>query len=190
MRGGFNSAGWLDAVERRESPNQDLRPEGMAPTLVVIHAISLPPDDFGGPWIFDLFANRLDPGAHPYFAQICQLRVSSHFLIRRHGEIIQFVSGDRRAWHAGVSRWQERERCNDFSIGIELEGGDHCAFEAAQYEALESLLTAIVRHYPIESIAGHCHIAPERKTDPGPFFDWQRLRRSFPRQTFPVMQKA
>lgn len=184
----FAAAGWLEQASRRESPNQDLRPAGEAPSLVVLHAISLPPDEFGGPWIFDLFANTLDPQAHPYFASIHQLRVSAHFLIRRDGEVVQFVSCDKRAWHAGISNWAGRERCNDFSIGIELEGCDGEAFAEAQYDALKALLQAILREYPVTAVAGHCHIAPERKTDPGPRFDWQRLRCEFATVTFPDMQ--
>jgi len=186
----FDAEGWLAGAVRRESPNQDERPEGERPSLVVIHAISLPPDDFGGPWIFDLFDNTLDPAAHPYFAAIHHLRVSSHFLIRRDGELVQFVSCDKRAWHAGVSEWQGRERCNDFSIGIELEGCDAMPFEPAQYDALKALLQAILRHYPISAVAGHCHIAPQRKTDPGPHFDWQQLRCEFATVRFPAMQKS
>lgn len=186
----FDRDGWLQDVPRCESPNQDERPPGTLPTLVVIHAISLPPDDFGGPWIFDLFANRLDPQAHPYFAGIHQLRVSAHFLVRRDGEVIQFVSCDQRAWHAGVSQWQGRERCNDFSIGIELEGCDAKPFDAAQYDALKPLLQAILREYPITAVVGHCHVAPERKTDPGPYFDWQQLRCEFATVAIPDMQKS
>lgn len=178
-------AGWLDGVGRVASPNYDARPDGEAPSLVVIHAISLPPDRFGGDDILRLFTNTLDPDAHPYFAGIHQLRVSSHFLIRRDGQLIQFVSCDDRAWHAGVSRWGGRERCNDFSIGIELEGCDTMPFEAVQYAALDGLLDAIAGHYPVREVAGHCHIAPERKTDPGPFFAWSRVAAAHPALLFP-----
>lgn len=178
-------AGWLSGVRRVDSPNHDVRPDFEAPSLVVIHAISLPPDQFGGDDVLRLFTNTLDPDAHPYFAGIHQLRVSSHFLIRRDGQLIQFVSCDERAWHAGVSRWGGRERCNDFSIGIELEGCDTMPFEAAQYAALDGLLDAIADHYPVREVAGHCHIAPERKTDPGPFFAWSQVAAAHPALLFP-----
>ena len=186
----FDSLGWWPAAARLDSPNWDERPVAGGPTLVVIHAISLPPEQFGGPGIFQLFTNTLDPAAHPYYAGIHQLRVSSHFLIRRDGEVIQFVSADKRAWHAGVSSWRGKERCNDFSIGIELEGSDSQYFEPAQYEALKSLLQAILQHYPIDACAGHSDIAPGRKTDPGPCFVWQSLRSAFPSITFPDLQKG
>lgn len=144
--------------------------------LIVIHAISLPPGEFGGDAIERLFTNTLDPALHPYYRQIYGLRVSAHFLIRRDGATVQFVSCERRAWHAGVSRWRERERCNDFSVGIELEGCDTLPFEAAQYERLATLIVAVEQRYPISHIVGHADIAPGRKTDPGPHFDWPRLR--------------
>lgn len=169
--------GWLRGVKRIDSPNFDVRPEGERVSLIVIHAISLPPDAFGGPGVIELFTNRLNPEAHPYYASIQHLRVSSHFFIRRDGELIQFVSTGDRAWHAGVSSWQGRERCNDFSIGIELEGCDSLPFEDAQYTALSTLLERLARRYPGCDIAGHSDIAPGRKTDPGPFFDWARLGR-------------
>lgn len=146
--------------------------------LVVVHNISLPPGEFGGPWIDDLFINRLDPKAHPAFADIAGLRVSAHLLIRRDGELVQYVPFYRRAWHAGVSRYEGRERCNDFSIGIELEGTDTRAFEAVQYERLVQVLGALMAAYPglsRERIAGHADIAPGRKSDPGPAFDWRHL---------------
>jgi AmpD protein len=168
--------GWVTDVRRVDSPNADARPAGVLPCLVVVHAISLPPDEFGGDDICRLFTNTLDPAAHPYFATIAGLRVSAHFLIRRDGELIQFVAGDRRAWHAGVSCWQGRERCNDFSLGVELEGGDTYAFTAAQYAALRRLLRALCRRYPVAALAGHCDVAPGRKTDPGPTFDWSEVR--------------
>lgn len=167
--------GWLSGVRRLASPNCDERPAAETVRLVVIHAISLPPDEFGGPGIIELFTNCLDPRAHPYFCEIQGLRVSAHFLIRRDGEVIQFVPCSRRAWHAGVSSWLGRERCNDFSIGIELEGGDRAAFEDAQYRALNRLLAELRRCYPIEAVVGHNEIAPGRKTDPGPCFDWHRV---------------
>ena len=146
--------------------------------LLVIHNISLPPGEFGGSYIADLFTNRLDCDAHPYFDQLRNLRVSAHFLIRRNGEVIQFVSANDRAWHAGVSNFRGRERCNDFSIGIELEGTDFQAFESFQYDSLAALTTALRARYSFANVAGHEHIAPGRKTDPGPFFDWERFRKS------------
>ncbi len=145
-------------------------------SLIVIHAISLPPDQFGGQGVEQLFTNTLDPTEHPYYAEIAHLRVSAHFFIQRDGALTQFVSTEDRAWHAGVSCWRERERCNDFSIGIELEGCDTLPFEAVQYDRLAELVRAIEARYPIEDVVGHCDIAPGRKTDPGPFFDWGLLQ--------------
>lgn len=168
--------GWWREAQPIESPNADDRPTGTAIELVVIHNISLPPGRFGGPGIVELFTNCLDPDAHPYYAGIHALRVSAHFLIRRDGSLIQFVSCDRRAWHAGLSTWRGRERCNDFSIGIELEGTDDQPFTEAQYDRLDRVLTALETRYPITGIAGHSDIAPGRKTDPGPCFDWRRVR--------------
>lgn len=172
---GISTAGWLDAVRRVDSPNFDERPAGESISLIVIHAISLPPSQFGSDDIVRLFTNSLDPAAHPYFRQVSALRVSAHFLIRRDGELIQFVSCNQRAWHAGVSCWLGRERCNDFSIGIELEGCDEQRFEDVQYAQLVELIEQLCRHYPIRSLTGHCDISPGRKSDPGPCFDWQRL---------------
>lgn len=169
--------GWLSGARRVDSPNQDERPPGVHIDLVVIHAISLPPDQFGGPYVEQLFTNRLDAAAHPYFATIAHLRVSAHFLIRRDGTLLQFVSTRARAWHAGASNWQGRERCNDFSIGIELEGCDTLPFETAQYRRLAAVLRRIGRRHPGVALAGHSDIAPGRKTDPGPHFDWPRLKR-------------
>ncbi len=160
------------------TPNRDERPAGTAISLLVIHAISLPPGEFGGPWIDDLFLNRLHPGAHPYFAGLAGLEVSSHFLIRRDGELRQYVACGMRAWHAGASEWKGRARCNDFSIGIELEGADDVPFAEPQYEVLADLSRAIFGRYGPLDVAGHCDIAPERKTDPGPWFDWPRYRES------------
>lgn len=165
-------------ARQQVSPHCDDRPEPDDIGLVVIHNISLPPGRFGGPWIDDLFLGRLDPAAHPYFAQILPLRVSAHLCIFRGGEVTQYVPFDRRAWHAGVSNWQGRERCNDFSIGIELEGTDDQPFEAAQYGTLTRVLLALFARYPrlgSRKMAGHSDIAPGRKTDPGPYFDWPRL---------------
>ena len=177
---GNGMRGWLRGVKRIESPNFDARPEGERVSLIVIHAISLPPDAFGGPGVIELFTNRLDPFAHPYYVDIHRLRVSSHFFIRRDGELIQFVPTECRAWHAGVSTWQGRERCNDFSLGIELEGCDTQPFDERQYVALEVLLRRLARRYPGCDIAGHSDIAPGRKSDPGPFFDWARLDAHIP----------
>ena len=158
-----------------DSPNQDERPLGVEVSLVVVHSISLPPGQFGGDAIERLFTNRLDPAAHPYFESIAHLRVSSHFLVRREGSLVRFVPVERRAWHGGASSWRGRGRCNDFSVGIELEGADEAPFEDAQYEALALLLMDLRKDLPLRAIAGHSEIAPGRKTDPGPRFDWQRL---------------
>ena len=167
--------GWVEGARRVPSPNCDARPDGVAVELAVIHAISLPPGKFGSDDILDLFLNRLDPDRDPYFPGICELRVSAHFLIRRDGELIQFVSCNDRAWHAGVSCWSGRERCNDFSLGVELEGCDDLPFEAAQYETLRRLLLTLCAHFPLRGMAAHADIAPGRKTDPGPCFDWREL---------------
>lgn len=169
------SNGWVEGAVRVVSPNFDHRPSGIAVSLIIIHAISLPPSQFGSDDILHFFCNTLDPGKHPFYSEIGRLRVSAHFLIRRDGELIQFVSCDERAWHAGKSSWNERERCNDFSIGIELEGCDDRAFEESQYVCLVALVRRLCDEYPIDSIAGHADIAPSRKTDPGPFFDWKRV---------------
>lgn len=170
--------GWVSAARALPSPNFEARPERAVPTLIVIHNISLPPGEFGGSAIVELFLNRLDCAAHPYYdAHLRGLRVSSHFVIRRDGALEQFVSCDARAWHAGVSSFFGRERCNDFSIGIELEGSDDVPFEARQYDTLAALVKALVARYPIDALAGHSDIAPGRKTDPGPHFDWPRLQR-------------
>ena len=158
------------------SQHYDERPEGEAISLLVIHNISLPPFEFGGPYIDDLFLGRLDPEAHPYFREIEGLRVSSHFLVRRDGELVQYVPCELRAWHAGQSQWKGRERCNDFSVGIELEGADDVPFTEHQYETLARLTRALFEKYGELDIAGHSDIAPGRKTDPGPFFDWDRYR--------------
>ena len=159
------------------SPNHDARPAGTRVSLLVVHGISLPPGEFGGDGIERLFTNRLDPGAHPYHAAVAALKVSAHFLIRRDGALIQFVRCADRAWHAGASAWDGRPRCNDFSIGVELEGTDDIASTGAQYAMLARLAKALRRRYPIDDIVGHSDIAPGRKTDPGPAFDWVRLRR-------------
>ena len=158
------------------SPNQDARPSGTEVSLVVLHSISLPPGEYGGDAIERLFTNRLDPAAHPYFREIAGLRVSSHYLVRRDGEVVQFVPPERRAWHAGVSSWRGRSRCNDFSIGIELEGTDEDAFTDAQYASLADLMRQLQARFPLRDVAAHSDVAPGRKTDPGPAFDWARYR--------------
>jgi len=168
----WQAGGWLDGVRWLPSPNVGERPAGSEVSLVVIHNISLPPDEFGGNWVEDFFLNRLDPAAHPYFATIANVQVSAHFYVRRDGRVIQFVGCDQRAWHAGQSCWCERDNCNDYSIGIELEGSDAQPFTAEQYAALWPLLDALRARYPVAAIAGHSHVAPGRKTDPGPHFDW------------------
>jgi AmpD protein len=171
--------GLLDEARYVASPNYDDYPEGCSAELVVVHNISLPPGEFGGPWIEALFTNRLPADEHPYFADIAGMQVSAHLLIRRSGELVQFVPFNRRAWHAGQSSYQGREGCNDFSIGIELEGTDELPYEAVQYERLLDVLQALFAAYPKlspEHLAGHEHIAPGRKTDPGPAFDWALLR--------------
>jgi len=173
--GPFDAEGWLAGVRRIPSPNCDPRPDGELPSLLVVHSISLPPGAFGGDHVVELFTNCLSPDAHPYFAGIAGLRVSAHFLVRRDGEIVQFVSCDARAWHAGASHWRDRERCNDFSIGVELEGGDDWPYTDAQYAVLNMLVAVLSARYPLVAVAGHADIAPGRKTDPGPFFDWSRI---------------
>ncbi|MCG8707466.1 1,6-anhydro-N-acetylmuramyl-L-alanine amidase AmpD [Brenneria sp. 4F2] len=166
--------GWLSETKHIPSPHCDSRPDNEAPSLLVIHNISLPPGKFGGPYIDQLFTAMLDPQAHPYFADISHLRVSAHCLIRRDGEIIQYVPFHQRAWHAGVSVFKGRERCNDFSIGIELEGTDTLPFTTEQYSRLVAITRLLINAYPItpSQITGHSDIAPGRKTDPGPAFDW------------------
>lgn len=170
----LDAAGLVAEAVYLPSPNCDDRPEGAAIDLLVIHNISLPPGEFGGDAIADLFLNRLDPQAHPYYAGIAGLRVSSHFLIRRNGALLQFVPCAKRAWHAGQSQWGGRDRCNDFSVGIELEGTDDQPFNDAQYECLSVLARALYARYPILASVGHSNIAPGRKTDPGPHFSWTR----------------
>ena len=172
--------GWLRRARAVPSPNCGPRPAPTQVDLVVLHSISLPPGEYGGDAIEQLFTNRLDGSAHPYFESIRGLAVSAHFLIRRDGELVQFVSCDERAWHAGESRWRGRENCNDFSIGVELEGLEGEPFDDAQYPVLAALLGSAALRYPIAAVAGHEHIAPGRKNDPGPGFDWPRLRRLAP----------
>ena len=171
-QGWATCASW--PIERTLSPNHDARPDGCAPWLIVIHNISLPPGVFGGRAIDALFTNTLDCEADRYYDALRDLRVSSHFLLRRDGRAVQFVDCDSRAWHAGVSSFDGQDRCNDFSIGIELEGDDATPFERRQYALLDGLIDALMRRYPVRAIAGHSEIAPGRKTDPGPCFDWGR----------------
>ncbi|CAB3777467.1 1,6-anhydro-N-acetylmuramyl-L-alanine amidase AmpD [Pararobbsia alpina] len=189
MRFAIDDAGWVTAATHRPSPNFDARPDEVVPDLLVIHNISLPPEQFGGGAIADFFQNRLDWDAHPFYEQIRGVRVSAHFLIRRDGALDQFVSCEARAWHAGRSDFFGRERCNDFSIGIELEGSDTQPFAQAQYEVLAALASSLVARYRLSAIAGHSDIAPGRKTDPGPHFDWLRLRRQLelPSEYFPYL---
>lgn len=168
--------GWLRGVLRRASPNFDARPPGCPVRIIVVHAISLPPNVFGGSGVEALFCNMLDPAEHPYYRTLAGLRVSAHFFIRRDGQLIQFVSVNDRAWHAGVSSWRGRERCNDFSVGIELEGSDHVPFEGEQYRCLAELIGILRADYPVDEVVGHADVAPGRKTDPGPRFDWTKLR--------------
>jgi AmpD protein len=172
---------WLPAARRCPSPNCDARPPGCGIDLLVVHNISLPPGEFGGPHIEALFQNRLDPDVHPYFAEIVGLRVSAHLLIRRDGTVVQFVPLDRRAWHAGQSAFCGRQACNDFSIGIELEGSDAEPFDERQYLSVAQVTREILLRYPAitsDRIVGHSDIAPGRKTDPGPCFDWSRYRQA------------
>lgn len=175
----IDASGWLSNAtpdfRRVSSPNFDPRPAGMPVELLVIHNISLPPEQFGGPGVEQLFTNSLDPAEHPYYAEIQGMQVSAHFFIRRDGSLIQFVSCLDRAWHAGRSQWQGRERCNDFSIGVEFEGSDTQPFEAAQYATLARLAAALRAAFPLQATVGHSDIAPGRKTDPGPCFDWSRV---------------
>ncbi|MEW6165393.1 MAG: 1,6-anhydro-N-acetylmuramyl-L-alanine amidase AmpD [Pseudomonadota bacterium] len=171
----IDADGWVPGIARSATPNFDERPSHESIRLVVLHAISLPPGEFGGNAILDLFANRLDPAAHPYFTAVAGQRVSAHFLIRRDGIPLQLVSCRARAWHAGASCWNGQERCNDFSLGIELEGDDHSDFTLAQYATLNRLLATLGCSFPIEAIVGHADVAPGRKTDPGPHFEWMRI---------------
>lgn len=172
MKVGAN--GWVSGMRRIVSPNCDARPHGTVVNLLVIHNISLPPGEFGGEAIARFFTNSLDTEAHPYYEQIKGMKVSAHFLIRRDGQVVQFVPCGKRAWHAGVSVWRGRPACNDFSLGVELEGSDDTPFSDRQYAALARLTRRLKRAYPIRDIAGHSDIAPQRKTDPGPCFDWPR----------------
>lgn len=175
----IDADGWAANVVKIPSPNFDRRAEDIVISLLVIHNISLPPGQFGGPFIADLFLNQLDYNADPYFEQLRPLQVSAHFLIRRDGQVMQFVSTNDRAWHAGNSSFAGQERCNDFSIGIELEGTDFQPFEAVQYDSLAAMTVALTSAYPLMHVTGHDQIAPGRKTDPGPFFDWARYQKRY-----------
>ena len=171
--------GWLCGARRVVSPNCDARPAGAEITLVVVHGISLPPGEYGGAWIERLFTNSLPAAAHPYFREIAGARVSAHLLLRRDGSVVQFVQFDARAWHAGASAWRGRPACNDYAIGIELEGCDTTAYSGAQYERLAQVLAALRAAYPgiaDDAVVGHSDVAPGRKTDPGPSFDWARVK--------------
>ena len=170
--------GWYRYARHRPSPHCDARPYGVALDLLVLHNISLPAGQFGGNFIDALFLGTLDCRAHPSFAALEGLRVSAHFLVRRDGSLVQYVGCEQRAWHAGASSFLGRSRCNDYSVGIELEGSDTIAFEAAQYDSLVALVDALIEAYPIRFIVGHSDVAPGRKTDPGPYFDWAALRRA------------
>lgn len=187
-QGSFWKDGWYRFSGRLDSPNFGPRPSQENIDLIVLHSISLPPGRYAGDAVQRLFANQLDWDQHPYFKSIQGLQVSSHFYIRRQGELLQFVSADERAWHAGVSSYAQRSNCNDYSIGIELEGVEGERFEDPQYETLAGLCAAILQRYPITHIAGHEHIAPGRKTDPGGGFDWPRLQQALglPADYFPV----
>ncbi|MEB5971949.1 1,6-anhydro-N-acetylmuramyl-L-alanine amidase AmpD [Pantoea dispersa] len=172
--------GWISSARKVPSPHFNARPDNEPPSLLIIHNISLPPGEFGGPWIDRLFTGTLPADAHPYFADIAQLRVAAHCLIRRDGELVQYVSFDQRAWHAGISQFAGRENCNDFSMGIELEGTDTLPYTDAQYAMLQQVTRLLMQHYPLtpQRITGHSDIAPERKTDPGPAFDWIRYKQA------------
>lgn len=180
--------GLLDAARQCPSPNRDARPAAADIELIVVHGISLPPGQYGGSAIDRLFTNALDPAEHPYFAQIAGLRVSAHLLIRRDGEVVQYVPFHERAWHAGASQWCGRDACNDFAIGIELEGTDDTPYTEAQYRMLAQVVGALSSAYPAITptrLAGHCDVAPGRKTDPGPAFDWDRLAGLLPTAAVP-----
>lgn len=174
----LNNKGFVEGIKHLISPNFERRLPNEAINLIVIHAISMPPDQFGSKDIEKLFMNKLNFDEHPFYSTIKNLKVSAHFLIKRTGELIQFVSCLNKAWHAGQSSWNRRSNCNDFSIGIELEGSDKKEFTEIQYENLNALLEVLCQHYPIQDVVGHSDIAPARKTDPGPFFKWNKIRTS------------
>lgn len=184
--------GWWRPARAVPSPNHGPRPPGVPVSLVVLHSISLPPGRYGGPEVEDFFQNRLDCGAHPYFELLRGLEVSAHFFVRRDGEVVQCVATSRRAWHAGRSSWRGQDNCNDYSVGIELEGLEGSTFEPAQYTALVTLMQALARLLPLTAVAGHEHVAPGRKADPGPGFDWAQLRArlGWPADCFPDPAQA
>jgi AmpD protein len=187
------ATGLVVGVRQVLSPHRDSRPAGVQPELIVVHGISLPPGEFGGPWIDRLFCGNLPAGEHPYFATLAGLRVSAHVLVRRDGALVQYVPFGARAWHAGVSEWRGRPQCNDYSIGIELEGADDVPYEPAQYVALAALTRALLAAYPALSadrLAGHSDVAPGRKTDPGPAFAWGRLRALLGAGSFTASQEV
>ena len=174
----IDDAGWVQSAEVIRSPNFDARPDNARIKLIVVHGISLPPGEYGGGYIQEFFCNNLDPAAHSYFESICEMTVSAHCLIERDGSLLQFVSFLDRAWHAGESEWRGESACNNYSVGIELEGSDDQAYTRAQYQSLADLVAALQAKYPdidADAIAGHSDIAPDRKTDPGPAFEWARL---------------
>ncbi len=181
--------GWWSGAERLPSPNFGPRPTGTEVSLAIVHSISLPPGVYGGDAIERLFTNRLNEEDHPYYQGLRGLEVSAHFVVRRDGRLLQFVSCDERAWHAGRSAWRGRDNCNDWSVGVELEGLEGQNFEPVQYECLGRLLRALARRYPIAEVVGHEHVAPGRKADPGPGFDWRLLRRVL-RRTRPSLPFA
>ena len=175
----IDESGWCDGAVRYDSPYCDVRPEGVEIDLLVIHNISLPGGHFGGPHVSDLFTGRLDYNADPSFADLRGLQVSAHFFVRRDGALVQYVSTDQRAWHAGTSTFEGRPQCNAYSIGIEMEGSDFLPFQPVQYRVLVALTAALAQRYPLAHVRGHEHIAPGRKTDPGPFFDWAWYQESW-----------
>ena len=182
--------GWWPSAQRWDSPHCDCRPDPADITLLVVHNISLPAGRFGGPHVSDLFTGRIDYNTDPSFADLRGVKVSSHFFIRRDGRVIQYVSANDRAWHAGASSFRGREKCNDFSIGVELEGTDHTPFEAAQYAALAALTAALQARYRLAWARGHEHIAPGRKTDPGPLFNWEYYQKLLKEQAMLVGASA
>lgn len=178
----FGADGLAAGVRYVPSPNCDPRPQGQDVTLLIVHSISLPPGAYGGPGIERLFTNRIDPAEHPYYAQIADLRVSAHLLLRRNGDAVQFVPLHLRAWHAGESIWHGRRACNDFSVGVELEGADEDGYTDAQYARLIELTRALRHTLPLRDVAAHADVAPSRKTDPGALFDWARFLRALARR--------
>lgn len=181
----WRAAGWLQGARWCFSPNFGPRPASTVVDLLVVHNISLPPGNYSGAWVEAFFQNRLPSTVHPYFAEISALQVSAHFYIRRDGELVQLVSTDARAWHAGRSTWQGRDNCNDFSLGVELAGSDGVAFTPAQYQTLWLLIAALRERYPLQAVAGHEHIAPGRKTDPGTGFAWAAVAERYPELRLP-----